>query len=130
MRITIARSLLDQILAEAAASPDKEVCGLLLGDKEAISEARPARNVADDPARAFELDPRALFAAFKAERSGGPKVIGHYHSHPNGSTEPSGLDAEAAEPGSLWMIVADGKAALWMAEEDARFQRVQIDIFA
>ena len=128
MRIAIARSLLAQILGHAAAAPDREVCGLLFGDKGTISETRPAPNIADDPARTFELDPRALFAALKAERAGGPKVIGHYHSHPNGSPRPSERDAEAAEPGALWLIVAGDEAALWMAENDARFRSVVIDI--
>ena len=128
MPIAIARSLLDQILAEAAASPDREICGLLFGDCGKISEARPAPNIADDPARTFELDPGALFAAMKAERAGGPKIIGHYHSHPNGRVEPSEHDAEAAEPGSLWMIVAGGRASLWMAEEGRQLRSVGIDV--
>jgi proteasome lid subunit RPN8/RPN11 len=128
MRIAIARSLLDQILGHAAGSADREVCGLLFGDSGQISEARPTANIADDPARSFEVDPHALFAAMKAERAGGPKIVGHYHSHPNGSTEPSGRDAEAAEAGSYWMIVAGGEAALWKAEVGGQFRSVVIDI--
>ena len=128
MRIAIARSLLDQIIAEAAASPDREICGLLFGDSGKISEAHPAPNIADDPARTFEVDPRTLFAAMKAERAGGPKIVGHYHSHPNGSVEPSERDAEAAKPGSLWLIVAGEAAALWKAEAGERFRSVVIDI--
>ena len=130
MRIAIARSLLDQIIAEAAASPDREICGLLLGDSGKISEVRPARNIANNPARTFEVDPRMLFAAMKAERAGGPKIVGHYHSHPNGSAEPSERDGESAEPGSLWMIVADREAAIWLAENGGRFIPVGIDIIA
>jgi proteasome lid subunit RPN8/RPN11 len=128
MRIAIARRVLDQILGHAAVSPDREVCGLLFGDSGEISEARPAPNIAVDPARTFELDPRALLAAMKAERAGGPKIIGHYHSHPNGSAEPSERDAAAAEPGSYWMIVATGKAELWMAEEGERFRAVMLEV--
>ena len=128
MRIAIARSLLDQILGHAAASPDREVCGLLFGDSGQISEARSAPNIANDPARTFEVDPRALFDAMKAQRAGGPKIIGHYHSHPNGSVEPSERDAAVAEPATLWLIVAGGKTALWMAEPNEQFRSVVIDI--
>ena len=128
MGMAIARRLLAQILADAAAAPDREVCGLLLGDAEAITDVRPAANVADDPARAFEVDPRVLFAALRAAREGGAKVIGHYHSHPNGSAAPSARDAEAAEPGWLWMIVADGATRLWMAEAGRRFCSVALEV--
>lgn len=102
------------VLANVAAKPAQEVCGLLLGDESRIDEARPAGNVAPDPARHFELDPATLFAAIRAERGGGARLVGHYHSHPNGSVEPSIHDAAAAcRPGWLWLIVAGGEAALW-----------------
>jgi proteasome lid subunit RPN8/RPN11 len=130
MRIAIARRLLEQILGQAEGSPDREVCGLLLGNETAIFEARGTPNVANDPASAFEVDPRMLFAAMKAERSGGPKIIGHYHSHPNGCSEPSERDAAAAEAGSLWMIIARGEAAVWMAEAGGRFRPVGLEIIA
>jgi proteasome lid subunit RPN8/RPN11 len=126
--MAIARRLLAQILADVAAAPDREVCGLLLGDVEAITGVQPAANVADDPARSFEVDPRVLFAALRAERAGGAKVIGHYHSHPNGIATPSAHDAEAAEPGWLWMIVAGGEATLWMAEERRSFRAIGLAV--
>jgi proteasome lid subunit RPN8/RPN11 len=126
--MVIASSVLTQILAEAAAAPDREVCGLLLGDVDAIMAARAAANVADDPSRTFEVDPRALFAALRDERAGGAKVIGHYHSHPNGVAAPSARDAGAAEPGWLWMIAAAGEATLWMAEEEGRFRNVAFEV--
>ncbi len=81
---------------------------------ERVFEARSAPNVAADPTRAFEIDPASLFAAIRAERAGGPPILGHYHSHPNGSPAPSACDAAMADrPGRLWMIVANGEATLW-----------------
>ena len=79
--------------------------------------AQPAANVAPDRARSFELDPATLLSAHKAARAGGPAVLGHYHSHPSGFAMPSAADAAAAYPGTLWMIVADGEAALFEACE-------------
>jgi desampylase len=126
MGLRIARSLLDQILAEAMAAPDREVCGLLFGDDEAIAAVQPAANVAEDPARQFEVDPQALFNAIRSGRAGGAKLIGHYHSHPNGVPSPSERDAAASEPGWFWLIVADGVATLWMAESGGIFRPVRL----
>ena len=126
MGVHISRSLLDPILAEAAASPD-EICGLLLGTADEIREARAAVNVHPDPARFFEVDPAILFAAIRAARDGGPAVVGHYHSHPSGRAEPSPRDAAAAPgDGALWLIVAGGKARLWRNVADGAFEPVPL----
>ena len=117
MTVRIATALLDRILAHAAETPDREVCGLLFGSAATIESAQPAANIAEAPARAFELDPQALFAAIRAERHGGPRTIGHYHSHPSGDPSPSLRDAAAAaEPGRLWLILAGGQAAAYRAQ--------------
>ncbi len=116
MTVRIATALLDRILAHAAETPDVEVCGLLFGTPHRIEAAHPVANVASAPARTFELDPQALFAAIRAERQGGAPVIGHYHSHPSGAASPSACDAAAAEPGKLWLIIAGGQAAAYRAE--------------
>jgi proteasome lid subunit RPN8/RPN11 len=147
MEARISRALLDGLLAEAAASPEREVCGLLLSSppfalslskgrsssrpsdegRAALRQAQdervlcicaiqPAANVSANPADSFEIDPAALFAAIRAERAGGPRVIGHYHSHPHGPAIPSPRDAAAAgEAGRLWLILGDGEAAAWRA---------------
>lgn len=113
MRVAISSGVIDQILAHAAAEPGREVCGLLFGDDSHIDAALPTANVAPDPARHFEVDPQALFAAIRAERGGGARLVGHYHSHPSGTSEPSARDAADAEPGRLWLIVAGEEARLW-----------------
>ena len=126
MGVHISRSLLDRILAEAAASPD-EICGLLLGTAAEIREVRAAANVHPAPARFFEVDPAILLAAIRAARDGGPAVIGHYHSHPSGGAEPSPRDAAAAPgDGALWLIVAGGKARLWRNVADRAFEPVPL----
>jgi len=68
-----------------------------------------------------------LFMAIRLERQGGPRLVGHYHSHPNGSTEPSPRDLAAAEPGKLWLIMGGGQARLWYAEPGA-FREAQMII--
>ena len=127
----ISTALLAAIEAEAAASPDREICGLLFGTSGAIAASRPARNVAADPRSTFEIDPATLLAAHRGHRGGGPAIVGCYHSHPSGDPEPSARDAADAEPnGWLWLIVAAGKARLWRAvaagERHGRFDPVAL----
>lgn len=118
VKIGCSRAMLDRLLAEAASMPTTEICGLLFGTSDRIDAAQPATNVAEDPSRTFEIDPVALIAAHRAQRAGGPRLIGCYHSHPSGAREPSARDREAAEPGALWLILASGEARLWRAAPD------------
>ncbi len=119
MYVTVSSAALATIRAHVAAAPDEEVCGLLLGGEGHVAEAMPCRNVAADPAGFFEIDPAQPLAAHRAARSGGPAVLGHYHSHPGGSPVPSARDAAGAAPdGSLWLIVGAGEARLWRAVAD------------
>ena len=113
--VGFAKGVLDEIRTHAACSTD-EVCGLLLGAPDRVDAVLHCRNVAPDPLRAFEIDPAELIAALRAERGGGPRVTGCYHSHPSGRAEPSPRDATDAAPnGWLWLIVAPSAVGLWRA---------------
>jgi proteasome lid subunit RPN8/RPN11 len=125
VRVEIATGLADQIRAAAAATPGMEVCGLLFGTEARIEHVIPAANVAPEPDRAFEINPAALFAALRAERAGGARLIGHYHSHPNGRAEPSARDLAAAEEGRLWLIVAGDVIRAWIPV-DGGFREVAL----
>jgi proteasome lid subunit RPN8/RPN11 len=128
MDFRISRAAHAQILAEATASPAREVCGLLLGDGEEIKTALPCPNVAADPACTFEIDPQTLIAAHKSARTGGPNILGCYHSHPNGRAEPSETDRAMAEDnGWVWAIVAGGDVTFWRVEGDG-FVGVSVEI--
>lgn len=114
MEVRISSEALNAIRAHAAETPDREVCGLLLGEEGRITEALRTANLADDPRRRFEIDPRALIAAHRAERGGGPRLLGYYHSHPDGSAEPSAEDrAQAAYDGKLWIILSGTELRAW-----------------
>ncbi|MES2337568.1 MAG: M67 family metallopeptidase [Pseudomonadota bacterium] len=116
MTLEISRSVLAGIAAEAAASPRLEICGLLFGQGGRIDTHRPCRNVAARPQDSFEIDPATLIAALRAERNGGARIAGCYHSHPAGSAEPSIRDAEAATPnGWVWLIVGSHAAECYRA---------------
>ena len=126
MDLTISRALLDEIRAAAMASPDAEICGLLLGREAMVEAIRPCANVAADPRDSFEIDPGALIAAHRAARAGGPVLIGHYHSHPGGDATPSARDAAAARPGSYWIIVASDDVGCWLAAADGCFVPIMV----
>jgi proteasome lid subunit RPN8/RPN11 len=118
MAIRVSRPAFDELLAEAARMAPQECCGILLGRDGLVEEARPARNVATDARRRFEIDPQALVDAHRAARAGGPSVLGYFHSHPRGSAEPSATDrAQAAHDGSVWAIAGEGGVTFWRDEE-------------
>ncbi|MEO6093912.1 MAG: M67 family metallopeptidase [Novosphingobium sp.] len=110
----ISIELLRRLVAEADRAAPLECCGLLLGQGARIETIESARNIAADPHRRFEIDPAALFAAYRAERSGGLQLIGYYHSHPSGHPAPSPRDCEhASGDRRVWAIIAGGEVGFW-----------------
>jgi len=117
-RIEVTREAVERLLAEARRAIPAEACGLLLGEAARIAEVRPARNLHATPQTHFEIDPQALIDAHRAERAGGPRVIGYYHSHPYGPAEPSAADrAQASGDGRVWAIVGAGDVRFWCDDE-------------
>ena len=117
----------------AAASPAAEICGLLVGHGARVERLVPARNVAADPAWSFEIDPASLLGVHREVRAHGQRVMGHWHSHPNGRAEPSARDAaRALDNGQIWLILAGGRATAWQARSigagPARFEPVTLEL--
>lgn len=122
MSVSISSGLLATLVAAADASPDTEICGLLLGTPNRIEAADACPNVAANPSRTFEIDPAALFAAHRNARRGGLAIVGHYHSHPSGVPVPSPRDAaQAMGDGALWLILGGGDARAWRSVETGAF---------
>lgn len=114
MDIALTSEVLAAMQAAARGAHPHEACGILLGTQTSrgwrIIEARAAANIHPDPATFFEIDPQALINAHRAARSGGPQVLGYYHSHPAGPPAPSATDqANAPRDGRIWAIL--GSAA-------------------
>jgi desampylase len=128
MLLRISSKSIAAIRAHTAETPGVEVCGLLFGTLEAVEAVQRCANVADTTATCFEIDPAALIAAHKAERAGGPKLIGHYHSHPNGACAPSATDTAAAlDVGRYWLIVTGTQTGLWYVLAPHQFVECRID---
>ena len=65
------------------------------------NKALPGRN------DRFEVDPELRLNLMRAVRGMGHAIVGHYHSHPNGSARPSATDLSMAyEPELVWLITA------------------------
>ncbi|MDF7776242.1 M67 family metallopeptidase [Sphingomonas sp. AOB5] len=132
MRCRISRCVAETIRSDARAAAPREACGLLFGAAREITAAQVAENVSETPETRFEIDPRALFAAMRSERSGGPEIAGYWHSHPSGDATPSATDAAMAAPdGKLWLIVAGEAITAWQAGEGGlhgRFEAVELAV--
>jgi len=120
--IRIASADLAAIRAQARAAMPLEACGLLIGtEDDRVSRLEPASNVAAEPARRFEVDPRALLALHRRLRGTPERLIGHWHSHPQGQAVPSACDREmVSDPDMAWLIVAapDGPVRAWRPTDD------------
>jgi proteasome lid subunit RPN8/RPN11 len=116
MVFRMASGLMDRVQQYARDGGAEEICGILLGQEHKIRELILARNVAAHPNSLFEIDPAALIAAERRARSGGPDVIGYFHSHPGGPCQPSRTDAShAAADNRLWLIVNGHDYGAWLA---------------
>ncbi len=86
-----------------------ECCGLLVGSGAptiTIQELVPVANVAAQSEARFEVDPQAQFDLLRRLRGSGLRIVGHYHSHPNGVAELSRQDlAMANDPAAVWLLV-------------------------
>ncbi|HJM61200.1 MAG TPA: M67 family metallopeptidase [Alphaproteobacteria bacterium] len=95
-----------------------EACGLLVGrwkgEVARVSEVHASGNVAENPRRAFEVDPQLLLALHKCLRQSKDTLLGIYHSHPDSAALPSAHDLDRAwQPEMIWLIttVRDGRAS-------------------
>jgi desampylase len=121
MDAQISRADYDRLIWLASLAQPFECCGLLLGRQLdaglRIEQVVPAANIAPDPRHQFEIDPAALIAAHKAARSGGPGLLGWYHSHPTGLAEPSLADRQNShEAGKLWLIIAGNTVRAFLSD--------------
>lgn len=124
MGVTISRSILAGMKKASVAAAPREACGLLFGADGAITAFSETANVAAMPETRFEIDPAALFAALRAARGGGPRLIGYWHSHPSGDPLPSATDAAMAAPdGKLWVILGGRAVTCWRAGTQGRWDR-------
>jgi len=134
--IEIPRRLYDQIIEHAYRGGAEEVCGVLGGRYEpehsVVESIHRTDNAADTPEIRYHIDPTEQFEVTERIESAGQQVVGFYHSHPTGPTEPSKTDAERATwPDHSYLIVAlDGYpyAGTWRWRENDGFDRERLAV--
>lgn len=103
-----------QLARMAEAAYPREACALLVGsaqdDRIAVTEIVAGDNVAAAPEREFEFDPAVHIALLRRLREAAAperlvRLVGVWHSHPDGRAEPSAQDAAMAnDPALVWLI--------------------------
>ena len=108
--IVVPPQQLRQIVDAAEAAYPNECCGLLVGRDVPggveVIRAHASANLGKWADR-FDIDPRLWVDLSRALGKGPLKIVGLYHSHPDGPAQPSAHDLEAAWGEELvWVIVA------------------------
>jgi proteasome lid subunit RPN8/RPN11 len=129
--IRCAAEVLEAIVDHARREAPRECCGLLIGSPSQIERTEPAGNIAHDPTRRYEIEPRDILAAIKRCRGSDYAVVGAYHSHPRSLPEPSETDLAEAFPEFLYLIAGPvtGNARVKVEAyrlEGGNFRRIQI----
>ena len=128
MKIEVAGKVIEAMQAAAEDEYPREACGILLGEGGRILVFRKTRNTHPSPETHFEIDPQMLIDAHRDERGGGPKVLGYFHSHPQGAPQPSSTDQEmAAGDESIWAILGEGEIHLFRDKIDG-FQTLSYEV--
>jgi proteasome lid subunit RPN8/RPN11 len=105
--ICVSNEIVPEILKHAQKQPCEECCGLLAGDGRIITRAFAARNAAEEKTKNYEMAPEELFRLMREIRGAGLRLMGIYHSHPNGKNEPSARDIERAYyPEAAYLVLS------------------------
>lgn len=99
--LQLRQSSLHRLLTMARRDHPLECCGILVGERIGkgvrVSRVVAGRNIATgDQENTYQLDWPTLFSTIRAARATGDEIVGFYHSHPDGSQEPSQRDHHEA----------------------------------
>jgi proteasome lid subunit RPN8/RPN11 len=115
----MARSMLDQIVAQAREEAPNECVGIIGSRDGGAVAVFPVRNAAASPLR-YEIDPKEQLRVFEALERDDLEIGAIYHSHTRSAPEPSQTDINLAfYPDALYVIV--GVAG---EEDDVRAWRI------
>jgi proteasome lid subunit RPN8/RPN11 len=93
--------------ARAKQAWPEEACALIVGRGDPPEALRlvPCTNIAEDKRRRFEVDPAERIRLEMALRGTPERLVGIWHSHPDGMARPSVTDASMVyEPALVWLI--------------------------
>jgi proteasome lid subunit RPN8/RPN11 len=121
-----------QIAHHARDEAPLEACGLIAGEGIRARKVIPVENIASEPQTRFIMDPAALSKHLPALEIAGLRLLGFYHSHPNGEPIPSPTDLrEVTYPDVAHVIVGlkhrKPRLAAWSVRH-GRVGRVELHI--
>ncbi len=138
-KLHLSDELAAQMLGAAARAFPLECCGLIEGIRAEggwrATALHEAANLAEDPKRHFLIDPQRQFdliRGLRALRGRETRIIGCFHSHPDGPALPSATDrAQALEDDFLWLIAGgSGESGFtlqaYVFSEDSGFVRIAL----
>ena len=95
------REIIDHCLSELP----NEGCGLIAMDGNKVVAVYPTSNAEATPS-GYTVPPEDHFAALTDAESRGWELSGVFHSHPNGTAEPSMVDVRSAlDPEWVYLVV-------------------------
>jgi [CysO sulfur-carrier protein]-S-L-cysteine hydrolase len=120
--LQIPYSIARQIADHAKDDYPNEVCGLLAGIGQQISNAIPINNITDTPQTHYQISPSEQIKALKQIDADDLEWLGVYHSHPKSLPIPSPTDiADSTDSNLIHIIVSlkDSKPKLkaWQIHE-------------
>ena len=99
------RACKNTMIAHAFKELPNECCGVLIGRQGNIERAIPMTSTQPAPDSYF-MDPEEQIKLYSEMEKNGESLLGIYHSHPEGPTQPSGLDIRLAfHPDVVYFIV-------------------------
>ncbi|NLX23466.1 MAG: M67 family metallopeptidase [Phycisphaerae bacterium] len=124
-RVSIQTVHLEAIVDHARACLPAECCGILIGlpvgeqpptstadESLQVSEVHPVRNIASaDQSNHYKIDPLDHLRLQRTARERGLRILGFYHSHPQGPAEPSIEDMRRPWAGYAYLVIAPGHNA-------------------
>lgn len=131
----ILRQALDSVLFHSQIDGPRECCGILMSrDKSAeqVDLVYWGENAdMDRPETRFALDHKSHIRAVEMECSGSARIVGYYHSHPDGAVRPSCRDEQEAFADTIQVIVGvEGGSVEYSAWrfQDGRFVQESLEV--
>jgi|DewCreStandDraft_5_1066085.scaffolds.fasta_scaffold02109_19 proteasome lid subunit RPN8/RPN11 len=134
MVVKLLTSVYKGMIKHAESGYPNEVCGVLIGTGNTISNFKECRNLNKERARdRYELDPLSFKEADDWARANKLEILGVYHSHPDHPPRPSEFDREHAWPGWVYIILSIGRGKhidtrAWTLNEHNHFKEEKIEL--
>lgn len=126
--ITFSFEAMQGVCEQVMRYPGLESGGALVGRGNDVLEVMPAANAAADDRSEFAIPAEQLAGIVSMAEATGSRLLGTYHSHPNGNARMSRADVALARHTGLLLIVAPGERWEWKLWDPAAAGEVQFAI--